>query len=181
VTEVSRLGERYVITPLDARHDRGAFSCGVEALDRYLRERASQDARRRVTSIFVAEDRETGAVQGFYTLAMAALNLDRLPPELARKMPRYPTVPAVRLGRLAVHAHARGQGLGAHLLFDALARSLRNEIAWAAFLVDAKDEAARRFYLRFDLTPLVDDGLHLYALRGTLERLFPPGAGATGG
>ncbi len=174
MNDVPRLGQRYSITPLESRHDRRAFTCGVDALDRYLRDQASQDARRSVATVFIAEERATGAVRGFYTLSMASVNLDRIPPELTRKMPRYPTVPAVRLGRLAVHTEARGQGLGAYLLFDALARSLRSEIAWAAFLVDAKDEAAQRFYLKFDLVPLADDRLHLFAMRGTVERLFSP-------
>lgn len=174
MSEELRLGQRYFITPLESRHDRRAFTCGVDALDRYLRAQASQDARRSVATVFIAEERATGAVKGFYTLSMAAVNLDCLPPDLTRKMPRYPTVPTVRLGRLAVHSEALGQGLGAYLLFDALARSLRNEIAWAAFLVDAKDETAQRFYLKFDLSPLADDPLHLFAMRGTVERLFGP-------
>lgn len=180
MSEELRLGQRYLITPLESHHDRKAFTCGVEALDRYLRGQASQDARRSVATVFIAEERATGAVKGFYTLSMAAVNLDRLPPDLTRKMPRYPTVPAVRLGRLAVHTEARGLGLGSYLLFDALARSLRNEIAWAAFLVDAKEEAAQRFYLQFDLSPLADDSLHLFALRGTVERLFGPPNGSPG-
>lgn len=174
MTEALRLGQRYSITPLESRHDKKAFTCGVEALDRYLRDQASQDARRSVATVFVAEERATAAVRGFYTLSMGAVNLDRLPPDLTRKLPRYPTVPAVRLGRLAVHTEVRGQGLGAYLLFDALARSLRSEIAWAAFLVDAKDETARKFYLEFDLMPLAGDPLHLFAMRGTVERLFGP-------
>ena len=174
MNEDLRLGQRYSITPLESRHDRKAFTCGVEALDRYLRDQASQDARRSVATVFIAEDRATGAVRGFYTLSMGAVSLDCLPIDLTRRMPRYPTVPAVRLGRLAVHTEARSQGLGTYLLFDALARSLRNEIAWAAFLVDAKDEAAQRFYLQFDLLPLADDRLHLFALRNTVERLFGP-------
>ena len=55
---------------------------------------------------------------------------------------------------------------------DAVARSRRSEIAWAAFLVDAKDEAARSFYLQFGFQSLADDPNHLYLMRGTLEPLF---------
>lgn len=167
-----RFGPGCAIAPLAARHDRTAFACGVEALDRYLKQQATQDARRNVASVFVAEEQATGAVLGFYSLSMAAVNLDRLPDDLARRMPRYPTVPAVRLGRLAVHVDARGQGLGAHLLMDAMARSLRSEIAWAAFLVDAKDEAARAFYLRFGFASFADDRSHLYLTRAALKPLF---------
>jgi GNAT superfamily N-acetyltransferase len=174
VTGGSRFGPGCVVGPLTSRHDRKSFGCGVEALDRYLREQASPDARRNVASVFVAEEQTTGAIRGYYTLSMAAVNLDRLPEHLARRMPRYPTVPAVRLGRLAVRADAQGQGLGGHLLMDAMARSLRSEIAWAAFLVDAKDETARSFYLQFGFDSFADDRSHLFLMRGMLEPLFPP-------
>jgi ribosomal protein S18 acetylase RimI-like enzyme len=73
---------------------------------------------------------------------------------------------------LAVHRVTQGQGLGTHLLMDAMARSLGSEIAWAAFLVDAQDEAARAFYLRFDFESLADDRNHLYLIRGTIEPLL---------
>lgn len=169
------LRERYAVVPLDRRHNREGFRCGVEALDRYFREQASQDVRREVATVFVAEERDTGAVHGFYTLSMAAVLLDRLPESLRRKMPRYPTVPAVRLGRLAVSLHARGAGLGAYLMTDAMARSLRSEVAWAAFLVDAKDDTARSFYARYGFQSLLDDPNHLFLPRKTIEPLLGGG------
>ena len=58
----------------------------------------------------------------------------------------YPTVPAVRMGRLAVDQAFQGQGLGGALLADALTRAARSEIAAFALVVDAKDEAATAFY-----------------------------------
>ena len=167
-----RVRARYAVVLLDRRHDRKAFTCGVDALDRYFRQQASQDARRDVATVFVAEEHGSGAVHGFYTLSMASTLLDRLPEALARKMPRYPTVPAVRLGRLAVHLDARGAGLGARLLMDALARSLRTEVAWAAFVVDAKDETARSFYAKYGFRALLDHPSHLFLMRKTLEPLF---------
>lgn len=103
---------------------------------------------------------------------MASILLDQLPDATAKKMPRYPTVPAVRLGRLAVHQDARGTGLGAHLLMDAMARSLATEIAWTALLVDAKDAAARAFYAKFGFHSLVDDPQHLFIMRATIEPLL---------
>jgi predicted GNAT family N-acyltransferase len=164
--------ERYQIVSLDRHHNREAFRCGVEALDRYFQKQAGQDVRRDMAAVFVAEERGTGAVHGFYTLSMAAVLLDRLREPLRRKMPRYPTVPAVRLGRLAVALDARGTGLGAHLLLDAMERSLRSEVAWAAFLVDAKDDAARSFYARYGFRSLLDDPNHLFLPRKTIEPLL---------
>ena len=164
--------ERYAVAPLQPHHDRGGFRCGVESLDRYLQQQASQDVKRRVASVFVAEHRPSAVIHGFYALSMSAVGLDLLPADVARKMPRYPTVPAVRLGRLAVHEDARGVGLGAYLLADSMARSLRSEIAWSAFLVDAKDAVARSFYARFGFQSLLDDVNHLVLRRNAIEPLF---------
>lgn len=135
----------FALAPLHAEHDRRAFDCGVTALDRYLREQASQDVRRRVATCFVACAQD-GRIAGYYTLASASVLLNELPPDLRKKLPRYPTVPAVRLGRLAVDRDFKGSGLGAALLADALTRAARSEIAAYAMLVDAKDQAASAFY-----------------------------------
>jgi GNAT superfamily N-acetyltransferase len=92
---------------------------GADLYVMHIQQRVTQDIRRRVAACFVAiapDDR----VAGYYTLASASLALATLPPETARKLPRYPTVPAVRLGRLAVDKAFRGQGLGGAMLADAL-------------------------------------------------------------
>jgi GNAT superfamily N-acetyltransferase len=167
--------ERYRVVPLEPRHDRGAFTCGVESLDRYLKHLAGQDARRHVATVFVAEEVDTGTVHGFYTLSMASVLLDKLPDALVKRMPRYPTVPAVRLGRLAVHVEAQGTGLGGHLLIDAMVRSLASEIAWTALLVDVKDETARTFYAKYGFLAFADDPRHLFLMRATLAPLLRVG------
>jgi ribosomal protein S18 acetylase RimI-like enzyme len=138
-------GTPFRLAALAAAHERVTFDSGSAALDRYLREQVTQDQRRRVAACFVALD-EGQRIAGYYTLAAASLLLAALPAQIAKKLPRYPTVPAVRLGRLAVDRHFQGQGLGGALLADALERSLRSEIAAHAMVVDAKDEAAVAFY-----------------------------------
>jgi len=45
---------RFAIEPLGEKHNRAAFSCGVEALDSYLHKQAGQDARKRAAAPFVA-------------------------------------------------------------------------------------------------------------------------------
>lgn len=96
----------------------------------------------------------------------------RLPKPLARKLPRYPSIPAVRLGRLAVHKDARGQGLGAHLLMDAMALSLRVEVAWAVFLVDSKNDSSSSFYTHFGFQSFTDERGSLFLIRKTIEPHF---------
>lgn len=141
---------RFICEPLARRHDRAAFHCGNAELDSYLHHYAGQDMRRRVAAVFVMVPREQSQrVVGFYTLSSASILLKELPPQAARKLPRYPHVPAILLGRLARDLDY--PGTGRLLLLDALARSLRccEEIAAAVVLVDAKHEAARRFYGRY--------------------------------
>ena len=135
------------IEPLDVkRHDRDGFDCGSEPLNRYFAQQVSQDVKRLVTTCFVAMEATTGRIAGFYTLSAGSVSLSELPETVAKKLPRYPTVPVVRIGRLAVGVSFQGRQLGAALLFDALKRSIEADIACFAAVVDAKDENAVRFY-----------------------------------
>jgi len=129
----------YLLSPLNAAHDRAGFHNDSDPLNRYLREQVTQDIRRRVAACFVALA-DGQRIVGYYTLASASLLLADLPASTGKKLPRYPTVPAVRMGRLAVDRAFKGQGLGGALLADALDRATRSEIAAFALIVDAKDE-----------------------------------------
>ena len=143
----------FLIEALGPGHDRAGFSSGVEALDRYFRERVTQDVRRRATACYVAIDAATAKVAGYYTLAAAGVLLSDLPEALVKRLPRYPSVPVARLGRLAVDLAYRGRKLGAALLWDAVARSLRSEVAVFALIVDAKDDPAEAFYRHHGFVP----------------------------
>ncbi len=136
----------FLIEPLGPGHDRASFTSGVDALDRYLREQATQDVRRHVTACYVAVESPGARIAGYYTLAAGGIPLTDLPEPLARRVPRYPSVPVVRMGRLAVDQAYRGRKLGSALLWDAGTRALRSEIAAFALVVDAKDEQAAAFY-----------------------------------
>lgn len=146
---------------LDAIHNRATFSCGSEPLDRYFQQQVTQDIRRRVTACFVALTSEK-IVAGYYTLASTSVPLTGLPASTAKKLPRYPLVPAVRMGRLAVDQNFKGQGLGGALLADALHRAFVSDIAAYAMLVDAKDDEAAAFYKHHGFIPLLDTPLSLF-------------------
>jgi GNAT superfamily N-acetyltransferase len=135
---------RYAIEALGSQ-DRSAFISGSAALDSYLRERASQDVKRRVASCFVAMT-DDGGLAGYYTIAATGLAFGDLPPARANKLPRYPVIPAILLGRLAVAQVHQGKRLGGALVADALARAEESKIMAYAMVVDAKDEGAARFY-----------------------------------
>jgi ribosomal protein S18 acetylase RimI-like enzyme len=161
-------GAPFRLAPLDATHDRTAFDCGSEPLNRYLREQVSQDVRRRVAACFVALA-DGQRIAGYYTLASAGLLLAELPASTGKKLPRYPTVPAVRMGRLAVDQAFKGHGLGGALLADALDRAARSEIAAYAMIVDAKDEAAAAFYQHHGFIALPDSPLTLFLPLATVQ------------
>ena len=137
-------------------HDRSAFVSGSDALDRYLREQAKQDMRRRVASCFVAVD-DDGVIAGYYTIAATSLIIDKLSAERIKRLPRYPSIPAVLLGRLAVAQAHQGKRLGGALVADALLRATRAEVMAYAMVVDAKDEQAANFYEHLGFERLGDD------------------------
>lgn len=137
---------RFAIQALSRLHDRSAFASGVEPLDRYFRAQVSQDVRRRVTACYVAVEVSTKKIAGYYTLAAGSIPLAEVPETLAKRLPRYNAVPVARLGRLAVDETYRGQKLGGALLWNAIQRAARSEVAVFALVVDAKDEQATAFY-----------------------------------
>jgi GNAT superfamily N-acetyltransferase len=167
-------GPLMTIEPLNRRrHDRSAFSCGVPALDSYLQRQAAQDMDKHAAVVYVAVV-EPPAIAGYYTLSQFSIDFVSLPDSLARRLPRYPVVPATLLGRLAVASALQGQRLGEALLFDALRRSLDQSahIASAGVMVDAKDAKAAAFYARYGFSPILDADHQLFLHMKTIERMF---------
>ncbi|MGW8140269.1 MULTISPECIES: GNAT family N-acetyltransferase [Alphaproteobacteria] len=159
------------ITPLDDLHDRAAFECGVEPLDRYFKTQAGQDVRKRMASCFVLTDGSSAAI-AFYTLTATSIALHDLPASMAKKLPRYPSVPATLMGRLAVDHRYRGQRLGELMIMDAFSRTLRSEIATYAFVVDAKDERTASFYKAYDFLQLGEVQNRLFMPMAEIAKLF---------
>jgi len=158
------------LAPFGAEHDRDSFDCGEEALDRYFKTQATQDIRRRVANCFVAVESSSGAVAGYYTIASASIPFVDLPPEESKRLPRYPTLPAVRIGRLAVDRRFQGRGLGEILLLDAMRRSLRLPPAVYALVVDAKNDRAVAFYQRYGFRIFASQPRTLFLPMATAEK-----------
>ncbi len=162
----------FVIEALVAHYERGPFACGVEALDRYLKEQANQDVRRRVARVFVALPEGSHEIAGFYTLSAGSVSRDSLPQKLSKRLPHYP-VPVAILGRLAVDRRWAGKGLGAALVGDAVQRIVRasTSLAIHAIVVDAKDEAAHAFYEHLGFIPLPEEARRLFLPLSAVEKL----------
>jgi predicted GNAT family N-acyltransferase len=156
------------IDKLSPHHDRRDFDCGVEELNSYLQRYSTQHERKGIGRTYVAtKDRET-RVLGYYTISSSAVAFDVVPENL----PRHP-VPVALVGRLAVDNTARGQKLGETLLIHALrsAHSAARIVGIYAVVVDALDESARSFYIKYGFNELNDDRLHLYLPMKTIARL----------
>jgi GNAT superfamily N-acetyltransferase len=165
--------QEFRVERLEDKHDRSAFTCGVDALDRYLREHAGQDQRRRLSATFVLVDIASGALAGFYSLAAGAVEPGSLPEQMAKRLPRRP-LPVTLIGRLAVDLGYRGLALGRRLLADALIRAAAasRDIGAMAVIVDAKDETARAFYERHGFQQFADDPMRLFIPMSDVERLI---------
>jgi len=132
-----------------------------------------QDAEKYAAAPFVWVTADNRIV-GYYTLSSAIIDASHLAPDLVKqlKWPRYPELPATLIGRLASDLAFRGQGVGKVLLLDALHRVCQSEIASLAALVDAKDDQARQFYLRYGFLTFPDRPNRLFLPRKTFETLF---------
>lgn len=154
----------FVCEALSKNHDRKQFTCGIEALDSYVRQSASQDVKRKTAAVFVMVPAdEPKRIAGFYTLCATSVELSKLPEEITKRLPRYPQVPGILIGRLARDENF--PGVGSLLLADALSRCVRSaaEIAATLIVVDAKDAAAVAFYQKFgfELLPKLKSRLFL--------------------
>ena len=159
---------------LAPHHDRVTFSCGNEQLDRYLHLVATQDKKKNIAIPYVIFDRDRQTIIGYYTLSMSSINLEQLPAQITKKLPKYPIVGVTLIGRLAVSSDYKGSGWGKLLIMDALHRSLAASKATASFavVVDAIDDAAVRFYQRFDFQPFPDSSTKLFRMMTNIERAF---------
>jgi GNAT superfamily N-acetyltransferase len=160
------------IRRLERKHDRSEFDCGQPILNEWLRTKAGQFDRRDLSRTFVATQPGLVVVFGYYSLSTHRVVHDTLPGDESKGLPRL-DIPVVLLGRLAVDQKVQGQGLGAVLLIDTLRRSahISEEIGIRAVEVDAINESARRFYLKFGFRPLLDDPNHLFMPMHEIRKL----------
>ena len=164
------------LEPLGEEHERSLFRCGVSpgkaVLGRYFQTQVTQDIRRHIANSFVAVESATSHVAAYYTISAASIRLSDLPPVETRRLPRYPTVPAVRIGRLAVDQRFQGRGLGAALLADAAGRTMKSDVAAFTLLVDAKNDQAVAFYQRFGFRILAGQPRTLFLPLATAQKIW---------
>jgi len=166
---------KYTIELLDTKkHSNKDFTCGEKQLDLYLRERATQERRKSITAVYVLREKISSIIIGYYTLSSFSISLTELPEDIIRKLPRYHALPTILIGRLAIDIQYQHEGLGGHLLLDALVRAyhLSKQIGTFAVIVDAKSEKAKGFYERHGFIQTKTSPIKLYVSMETVEKLI---------
>lgn len=150
------------------------FDCGIDKLNKYLINYAAQDIKRHLASVFIAiiNTDNSQTVVGYYTLSSNYIDINKLDKDYTKKLPYYPYLPAVLIGRLAVDKARQGNKIGEHLLMDALRRVLTSEIAAFAVIVDAKNDKAINFYKNYGFIQFVDNPSKLFLPFSTIIKLF---------
>jgi GNAT superfamily N-acetyltransferase len=157
-------------TPLRPEHPVAEFDCGDETLNRFLAKFALSSELSHSSRTYVALSE--GKIAGYYSLTVTSLEYEQGSKRLQKGLARH-LIPMLLLARLAVDRRFQRQGLGAELLRDAMLRaiSVSDQAGVRGVLVHAKDDAAKRFYQRFDFEPLAGNDLHLVMLMKDLKRI----------
>ena len=164
----------FTVEPLGPHHDRAGFSCGNASLDEYIRTKARKENDLGYCAVFVLTDRPgSPLIAGYYTLSAHSIALSGLDTAARKKLPRYPDIPTALLGRLARDLRFRGDGVGELLLLDALKRAARSsrQVGTYAVTVDAIDDTAAAFYVRFGFLGLAGYPKRFYLPVASIERL----------
>jgi GNAT superfamily N-acetyltransferase len=162
------------ISLLDSKkHNRDTFSCGEESLDDYIKRRASQELKKLISTTFVLTDSPDNIVLGYYTISAYSVDAAVLDDALAKSLPRYPLLPATLLGRLAVDLSQKGKGYGGRLLVDSMKMALdtSKRIASMALVVDAMNDDALKFYLKYEFRPFKNEPMKLYYSMSDIGKL----------
>lgn len=146
-----------VIESFDAaRHDRGAFTCGVDRIDNFLKITASKYLAGDIGRIYVAIEKDGGRLVGFYALGPHSIDASELEAHMKKRLPSYDRISAFYLSMIGSHSDMQGKGVGSFLLADALKRCMQvSEQMGGRFVVlDAINEGAARLYGRFGFVEL---------------------------
>jgi len=164
---------KYIITSLEKKHNKNNFSCGIDALDQYIKTQASQDMKKNIAVTYVLTSLDSDEILGFYTLSSIGIFPGELPNEITRKLPKYPIFPGILLGRLARDKKLNGNSIGLYLLIDAIKRSLHvsAQIGIVAIIVEAKNKTAVNFYKSYGFIELPDNEHRLFLPLSTVKKL----------
>lgn len=171
----------YTIEPFDPeKHDRAAFSCGVEQVDNYFQKTANKLAKADNVRLYVMVD-PAGTVIGFYALNAHAVHFTDLPAKFARTRPSHGNIPAAYISMIGRDQKFRGGGYGGDLLADALRRIAvaAAAIGVAVVMLDVldcgdPDRVARRktLYESYGFQSLASNPLRMFLPVSVIHKLI---------
>jgi len=154
-------------------HVLDGFECRSEEQTEWLRRHARQSSGSGTTRVLVVTPIDSVEVVPYYAWCMASVALADAPERLRKGAGRYPQHVAL-LARLGVALEHEGNGLGAGLLQDVIARThaLSLEIACRGLLVHSETSEAKTFYEHLvpEVEPSPTDPLHLFQLMKDIRR-----------
>lgn len=148
------------------------FDCGETILNDYLIKYASQDLKRYLASVYICSLEDQKEIIGYYTLSSNRIDISELQENYVRRLPYYPYLPAILIGRLAIDLRYQKKKIGELLLMDALYKSYKSEIAAFAVIVEAKNIEARNFYKKYEFNEFLDNPNKLFLPMSQITKLF---------
>ena len=148
---------RIKVEPFDRkRHDRTAFSCGVDRIDNFLKITAGNHADHDHGKVYVACESTSDIVLGFYAISPHCVDLSVLSEEVRKRLPNQPKVSAIYLSMVGVDTSLQGRGVGTFLMMSALRKCVEGaDVMGGHFVVlDAINEEAARMYRRIGFVEL---------------------------
>lgn len=159
------------IQPFDPKkHDRAAFSCGVEQVDNFLKRTAKKADKADVVRIWVVVDAKNHII-GFYGINMHSVAVEKMPEKYKKKTLKHGLLPAAFIAMIGVEEGHQRKGLGKALVADALNRIAvaSDQIAACVIMLDVLndgDEGAiaqrKNYYENFGFIPLPNQQLRLF-------------------
>lgn len=121
------------------------------------------DLKKRVATVFVLIDEPNSHILAYYTLSAYTVDITVLDAAFAKRLPRYPYLPATLLGHLAVDNRQKGQRFGELMLVDALKRAFNasRQVGSLAVIAEALDEQVVNFYIKYGFEQCKNSGLNL--------------------
>jgi ribosomal protein S18 acetylase RimI-like enzyme len=167
---------RVRIEPLDrSKHDRAVFSCGDDRLDNFLKNTAARQHEDDLTRVNVCCLDDANLVIGYYALNSHFIDAATLPEADRKKLPSYPTIPAIYLSKIGIQIEQQGNGLGQYLMNHALRRCIdvANIVGAHFVILDALNENAARLYRRLGFVDLPGHEPRMIIKMGILRKATP--------
>jgi GNAT superfamily N-acetyltransferase len=139
----------------------GDFECRIGEYTGYLREEALHAQADHIAQTWLLRERESGGIAAYMSLIADAVRLSVAEKELHKLDYPFKTLPAMKIGKLAVSAalHHKYRGMGTYLVYQAalIATDTINPYCAARFItVDADvehDSGVLAFYTKLGFVP----------------------------